>query len=245
MNGTLKRNLMDSTLNIKTSILNEMTNFMNKMRVKGHKNLLPFQKGVLLVNTSLQQLLPYLQETYTTDNFYVTYVMTNRLTQDCLKNLFSYLRAMGAANDQPSALNLRYRLRWYILGKHAFDGLSNAVNTEVDGNKSNLIDFNDSEDPLIGAAFNSGEERYPNPVADEEFNGFANEFQDEEFINNNMNEFESDMNIPKDEECIIQETIEAEGLKYIAGYVARRFRIKYPFLGDETRKLEIANDDPD
>lgn len=53
------------------------------------------------------------------------------------------------------------------------------------------------------------------------------------------------IDIPKDEESITQEIIEAEGLKYIAGYVARRFRIKYPFLGDETRKLEIANDDLD
>lgn len=165
---------------------------MYEMKVKGHKNLLPFQKDVLLDNISLQQLLPYLQETYITVHFHVMYVMTNRLTQDCLENLFFYLRAMGATNNQLSALNLRYRLRWYILGKHAFDVLSNAVNTEVDRNESNLIDFNDSEDPLIAAAFDSGEKRYPNPMADEEYNGFANEFQDEEFINNDMNEFESD-----------------------------------------------------
>jgi len=60
---------------------------------------------------------------------------------------------MGAANDQLSALNLRYRLRWYLLGKHAFDMLSNAINTEVDEDENNLIDFNDTEDSLIAALY--------------------------------------------------------------------------------------------
>lgn len=106
-------------LDYQNDLLNTMTNFMYKMRVDGHKNLLLFQKGVILNNTSLQQLLPYLQEKYRTNNFKLTYILTNRLTQDCLENLFSFLRAMGAGNDQPSALNLRYRLRLYLLGKHA------------------------------------------------------------------------------------------------------------------------------
>lgn len=46
----------------------------------------------------------------------------------------------------------------------------------------------------------------------------------------------------QDEEIIIQEIIEAEGLKYIAGYIAYKFKIKYPFLGVETRRLELDND---
>lgn len=71
-----------------------MTNFMHEMRVCGHKYLLPFQKGVILNNISLQQLLPYLQEKYRTNDFNLTYILTNRLTQDCLENLFSFLRAM-------------------------------------------------------------------------------------------------------------------------------------------------------
>lgn len=98
-------------LDYQNDLLNTMTNFMYKMRVGGHKNLLPFQKGVILNNTSLQQLLPYLQQKYRTNDFKLTYILTNRLTQDWLENLFSFLRAIGAANNQPSALNLRYRLR--------------------------------------------------------------------------------------------------------------------------------------
>ena len=50
------------------------------------------------------------------------------------------------------------------------------------------------------------------------------------------------LDIPQNEETLIQEIIETEGLKYIAGYVARKFKIKYPSLGDETRRLELDND---
>lgn len=50
------------------------------------------------------------------------------------------------------------------------------------------------------------------------------------------------LDITQNEETVIQEIIEAEGLKYIAGYVAHKFKIKYPFLGDETRRLELDND---
>jgi len=66
--------------------------------------------------------------------------------------------------------------------------LSNAVNIEIDKNENNLIDFNNSDDPLIATIFDSDKENY-NLMADKEFNGFVNEFQDE-FIKNDMNEFE-------------------------------------------------------
>ena len=48
-----------------------------------------------------------------------------------------------------------------------------------------------------------------------------------------------------DEEKFIQEVIKVEGLKYIAGYVAHKFKIKYPFLGTQIRRLELNNYNPD
>ena len=119
--------------------------------------------------------------------------MTNRLTQDCLENLFSFIRAMGAANDQPSALNLQYRLRWYLLGKHAFDVLSNSVNTEVDGSEDNLIDFNNRDEPLMALAFDENSDTSADPVFDnEEFDEFNDKFQNEDFVDNDTNELEDD-----------------------------------------------------
>lgn len=40
-------------------ILNNMTTFIKETRVGKHITLLPFQKGIILSNTSLQQLLSY------------------------------------------------------------------------------------------------------------------------------------------------------------------------------------------
>jgi len=51
---------------------------------------------------------------------------------------------MGAINDQPSALNLKHRIRWYILGKHSHDMLFGASNTEVDDDIP-LINFSESD----------------------------------------------------------------------------------------------------
>lgn len=42
-------------------ILNEMSSIFKGLRVKKHISMLPFQYGILLSNTSLKQLLPYLK----------------------------------------------------------------------------------------------------------------------------------------------------------------------------------------
>lgn len=145
---------------------------------------------MILNNTSLQQLLLYLQEKYRTDDFKMTYILTNRLTQYCLENLFFFLRAMGAANDQPSALNLRYRLRWYLLGKHVFDVLSNAGNIEIDRDENNLINCNDRKDPLITATFDLSQKT---PMVDENFYELINSFLNKDFESmNDENEIASD-----------------------------------------------------
>lgn len=46
---------------------------------------------------------------------------------------------MGAAHDKPSALQFRYRLRWYILGRHSSDMFIDKCNTEEDAD-STLVD---------------------------------------------------------------------------------------------------------
>jgi len=42
--------------------LKKMTDLMKALRVGSHENLIAFQKGILLNNESLKQLLPYLNE---------------------------------------------------------------------------------------------------------------------------------------------------------------------------------------
>lgn len=120
-------------------VLFDMSRYMETIRVGTHKGLLPFQKGILLNNRSLPELFSYLQEKYSSEEFHIQYLLTNRLNQDGIENFFSYIRRMGAGHDKPCALQFRYRLKWYILGKHCADMFIESANTE-DDNASVLTD---------------------------------------------------------------------------------------------------------
>ena len=66
----------------------------------------------------------YIQEKYSSEVFQVEYLLTRRLNQDILENFFSYLRSMGASHDHPTPVELRHRLKWYILGKQSEHAIS-------------------------------------------------------------------------------------------------------------------------
>jgi hypothetical protein len=42
---------------------------------------------------------------------------------------------MGHQNDHPTALDMKYRLRWYVLGKHSAAVFTQNKNTEEDGER--------------------------------------------------------------------------------------------------------------
>ncbi|KAF0707856.1 Uncharacterized protein FWK35_00033981, partial [Aphis craccivora] len=60
----------------------------------------------------------------------ISYIITRRLNQDIVENLFSYLKAMSGANTHLSPLDFKHCLKWYLLGKHASIALSQNRNTE-------------------------------------------------------------------------------------------------------------------
>lgn len=94
-------------------ILNTMLEFMETMRCCGKNSLQLFQKGCIVSTKSLKFLLDDLRRSHNID-----YILTHRLNQDALENLFSQLRTRGGLNDHPSPLNALYRLRMIILGKN-------------------------------------------------------------------------------------------------------------------------------
>lgn len=117
------------------TILNEVTNVVKNMRVGKRKSLLPFHRGILLSNASLIRLY----EDVTSKNADIKYIMTNRLNQD-----------MGASYDNPTSLQFRYRLRWYVLGKHSSDVFTTGSNTCMQDSSDEMcltsdIDFGDEE----------------------------------------------------------------------------------------------------
>lgn len=125
-------------LEYQNSILNQMTELVKKLKTGKKRTTLPFQKGIILSNSSLQQLLPYLQEKYGHVGE-ISYILTRKLNQDVLENFFSYIRAMGGPYDKPSALQFQYRLKRFILGRHGTDMLIEKCNVEEDEDQ-NLVD---------------------------------------------------------------------------------------------------------
>jgi len=83
------------------------------------------------------------KEKYSTNALTIDYIITRRLNQDILENLFSYVRAMGNANDHPSPVELQHRLKWYILGKHSGHALSMKKNTEDEMTSVSFMDIED------------------------------------------------------------------------------------------------------
>lgn len=133
-------------------ILDQMDELVSNMRTPKRSTLLPFQKGILLNNRSLRQLLQYVKEKYSTDALTIDFIITRRLNQDILENFFSYIKAMGYANDHPSPVELQNRLKWYILGKHSGHALSNKKNT---ANALTSVSFMDIEDVHENASWTS------------------------------------------------------------------------------------------
>ncbi|XP_071637320.1 uncharacterized protein [Temnothorax longispinosus] len=112
-------------------ILSLMTLHMESMRVGRRTKMMPFQEGIIISNASLRALHDYLKIKFPQD---FQYIITRRLQQDILENFFSYIRGMGATNDSPSGYDFRYRLRWYVLGKHSQALFTMNRNTEEDLN---------------------------------------------------------------------------------------------------------------
>ncbi len=82
-----------------------------KLRVKGHRVHMPWQKGFLISSRSLMELFEDMREKYG-----VSYILTARTNQDGTENTFSVLRCMGGNYTNPTALEFVRRLRAHLLG---------------------------------------------------------------------------------------------------------------------------------
>jgi len=86
-----------------------------------------FQKGILLNCRSLPLLHSVLTDMFPEENINIE---TWYLSQDVLESLFSVLRAMGG-NTRPNALEVKYRLRRYMVQREP-DFILNAATTNVE-----------------------------------------------------------------------------------------------------------------
>ncbi|VEN43569.1 unnamed protein product [Callosobruchus maculatus] len=250
--GCIEKNAFGTNLEAQQDLLNRVTNQVSSMIVGNHKSMIQFQKGILLTNKSMAELYTYVHLTYG-----VEYILTSRLNQDVLENFFSYIRGIGGANDHPSPLEFRYRLRWYILGKNSATIFTLNTNTE-DTLEPCLLKAlerqsqNEVTEELcltnnilsnLGQNMTISTENEPDDLEESMLKAC-------EFIDPPYNESQYELHIldPEDEnrgkttdllnKFEIKETVHEEALKYVAGYVAHRFRGKYD-LGVETKNIEI------
>ncbi|XP_071574859.1 uncharacterized protein [Temnothorax nylanderi] len=285
------KNAYGVILQKQNNILSEMNKLMHEIKIGKHKTLISFQKGIIVTNNSLQELLPYVTKLCSDFKFNVEYILTRRLNQDVLENFFSFIRATGGAYDQPTALDFKYRLRKYILGKQSKNLFCNIGSSNV---------MSDSDSPLVsseschmlsemltpyvlpGESHNEEEELCEYNINNNNVmrdisndNSNNNVLRDISNVNNNIilrdkynfnnnhvlrDEYYSSNNdiaicdlstyhaTVEEEQLLaslddmnITDIIEDEGLKYVAGYVAYRFKSKYPQLGVETREMPTIN----
>ncbi|KAF0752124.1 Uncharacterized protein FWK35_00021375, partial [Aphis craccivora] len=198
-NGIASYGLNKSSQN---DLLDRMNTFISSMRVHGKTSLLPFQKGIIVNNTSLKKLFIDMEETYGP-----SFIVTRKLNQDVLENLFSFLKGMvGSANNNMTVFDFKYCLRWYILGKHSDVVFTENTNTEND-NEINLLDETQC---LTGQ--------------------IINELQLSVAHFNNSDDTSTVETIHLDTGEQPFQILEEGCAQYVSGYVANRFYNKYPSL---------------
>ena len=81
---------------------------------------------------SLKSLFHYLQEKYN-----INYILTFKLHQDALENLFSQIRGLGHQYDNPNPIEVKNRLRILMISKNVHE-LFNCKNVENNSDEENL-----------------------------------------------------------------------------------------------------------
>lgn len=200
------------------SLLNKVYETILNMRCIGKQNLQLFQKALLMNINGTKLLLQMLIENN------LKYLLTSKIKQDALENLFSQLRSCGGLNDHPSPLNALDMLRMIILGKNP--GIVTCSSNTTDQNQ---------EEFLVATAFKQaginvkGEfqilENQQNITIDSETDTASeNESQVKELRNNNE--------------------MTNDAVEYLAGWVAKKHKSTFPEISSTTTatKSRALND---
>lgn len=182
---------------------------ISKMKCIGKKTLQTFQKGILMHINGTRHLLNILKENG------LQYLLTSKINQDALENLFSQLRTRGGLNDHPSPLNALHRLRMILLGKNP--GISSYSNTQDKNNEEYVLSTVFKKAEIILNYENDDKEiRTSDTDTTSESESLDTSFIKEE---NNSNEMSKD------------------AIEDLFGWVAKKYRFKYPEIGSTTTEL--------
>lgn len=181
---------------------------MFSMRCNGKKTLQTFQKGILISIKSIKLLFKDMNMKYN-----ISYILTHRLNQDSLESFFSLIRSRGGLNDHPTPLNALHRIRIIVLGKNP-GVIQEKLNIEMNH------DVTDVEEYLVA-----------NVMATANINiNLDYEENNAELSDSSLSSSES-LSATND----LQNNSEEDGFIYLCGWLARKFKNKYPYLGNYTK----------
>ena len=194
-------------------VLDNMIATIKSSLVGSYKRLLPFQMGIILSCMSIRTLYQDLSS-----KFGIQYIYTRRLSQDVIENLFGVIRQMGQGHSHMNPVEFKFRLRSVIVGRKNVLVSSNS-NTRLRGDvpcfASNISKLKNLSSP-VKASKSSENQQFQCMTAPV--------LQDhEDFSDMQINEFNGDFYfinaVPKEEKY---------AMAYFRGFVAFKFRHKYP-----------------
>lgn len=197
-------------LEAQISFLEEFFSMVKNMRCIGRKVLLPFQKGNLQSISSLKNLFNDLKGSQD-----IKYSLTARLNQDSLENLFSQIWHRGGLRGHPSPMNALMRLRMMILGRNHGAVQSN-TNTQTISEEFMV------EKVLSGIKANFSPKVNSTPI----LISTTTSTGDESVMTTGVG-------------VSIKEEASQDGLDYLAGWIAKKFKARYPELGKFTTHKEV------
>ncbi|KAE9535838.1 hypothetical protein AGLY_007739 [Aphis glycines] len=186
-------------------LFNEVYETINQMRCVGESCLQIFQKGILMHINGTRHLLNVLKENG------LSYLLTSKINQDALENLFSQIRSKGGLNDHPSPLNAIYRLKMIILGKNL--GITSTHSNTIDDNKEEFMVAN----AVKSVNLKLGDEH----IGEDEIIS-----SDTDTASENGSQLSNE---------------DKNKVEYLAGWVAKRHRFNIPGIGSTTTQVNKNN----
>jgi len=166
-----------TTVNVlqeQTEALEAMNELMRELKYCNKPNqsiMKPFQKGILISNRSLVELLSDVKKEGK------TYLLAYRTQQDCIENLFSQVRACYGFKSHPSPLECLSRLKTITLIKSPDQFLSKSANVErIDDQQSFLHE--DQSESISSSSDIEDEERFVTQVHEIEDTSESSENED-------------------------------------------------------------------
>ena len=217
-----------------------METLVKNIIIIGKYKLLPCLNGIVNHIKSLKELYAELK------NEGYSFVLTSRLNQDCVENIFSQIR--GMANDtHPGPVEFTRRLENIIWSRNRYQANFKNPNTELEVESGLLLTQEAAQDlhqppeqvevdhhtPEAEEVDDDQEQRAEEPLApDVDFEGdelmvwdhdYTSaegpiQLEDENYNNNNVNFADSHL----------------DGLSYIGGYLCRKLCKEFPNLGSKT-----------